>query len=214
MKEITYGLYDYFRSSAAYRVRIALNLKGIAAQHHEVHLLNEGGQHRKPDYLKLNPQGLVPALVLPSGDVLTQSLAIIEYLEECHPDPALLPADPVERARVRAAALSIACDIHPLNNLRVLGYIKDRFGQGEDAVTAWYHHWIEIGFAALEAMLDDGAFCFGDAPGLADVCLVPQVFNARRFKVDMDQFPRITAIDARLNEMPAFVDAHPDRHGS
>ncbi|HNG66436.1 MAG TPA: maleylacetoacetate isomerase, partial [Thauera aminoaromatica] len=181
-------LYTYFRSSAAYRVRIALNLKGLDYEAVPVHLVRGGGEHRQPAYLGLNPAGLVPALE-DQGQVLTQSLAIIEYLEESHPQPALLPAAPLDRARVRAIAQAIACDIHPVNNLRVLQYLTRELDASEEQKNAWYRHWIGVGLQAVEAMLAGdartGAFCHGDTPGLADCCLVPQVFNARRFGCEL-----------------------------
>lgn len=207
-------LYTYFRSSAAYRVRIALNLKGIDYQAVPVHLVRDGGQHRSADYLALNPQGLVPALAV-DGQVLTQSLAIMEYLDETHPDPALLPADPLGRARVRAIAQAIACDIHPINNLRVLQYLGGTLGLDQAAKDAWYRHWIETGLQAVEAMLDSdqrtGAFCHGDQPGLADCCLVPQVFNARRFNCDLSALPTIVAITETCENLEVFNQAAPAR---
>jgi maleylpyruvate isomerase len=203
-------LYTYFRSSAAYRVRIALNLKGIAAEMVPVHLLKDGGQQTKPDYLARNPQGLVPALELDDGTVLTQSLAIIEYLEQIKPAPRLIPADPVMAARVRAAALAIACDIHPLNNLRVLNYLKGPLGRGQAEVDAWYRYWVmEGGLQAVERMVTGDPFCFGAAPTLADVALVPQLFNARRFDVALDHLPKILAADAACAKLEAFAKAHP-----
>lgn len=204
-------LYGYFRSSAAYRVRIALNLKGLAYAQAPVSLLR--GEQRGADYLALNPQGLVPAL-LDKGVLLTQSLAICEYLDEAYPDSArLLPDGAVGRAQVRAVAQAIACDIHPLNNLRVLNYLKAELGQGEDARGAWYRHWVATGFAALEQQLaaSAGQYCFGDTPTLADVCLLPQVFNAQRFAVDMNAYPLLARIAANLDALPAFADAHPLR---
>lgn len=207
-------LYTYFRSSAAYRVRIALNLKGIDYQAVPVHLVRDGGQHRSADYLALNPQGLVPALAV-DGQVLTQSLAIMEYLDETHPDPALLPADPLGRARVRAIAQAIACDIHPINNLRVLQYLGGTLGLDQAAKDAWYRHWIETGLQAVEAMLDSdqrtGAFCHGDQPGLADCCLVPQMFNARRFNCDLSALPTIVAITEACENLEVFNQAAPAR---
>ena len=203
-------LFDYSRSSASYRVRIALALKGIAYDRIEVNLL-EGAQ-RNEDYRALNPQGLVP--MLDTGERrLTQSLAIVEWLESAHPDPALLPADPGDRAHVRALALAIACDIHPLNNLRVLKYLGGALEAAEDARAAWYRHWVAEGFAALEAMAAPhaGRFLFGDSPTLADVCLVPQMFNARRFDVPLDDYPLLVGIDAAAAALPAFAEAHPDR---
>ena len=205
-------LYTYFRSSAAYRVRIALNLKGIDYQAVPVHLVRNGGEHKSTDYLALNPQGLVPALAV-DGQVLTQSLAILEYLDETHPDPALLPADPLGRARVRAIAQAIACDIHPINNLRVLQYLGGTLGLDQAAKDDWYRHWVQTGLQAVEAMLAadrrTGAFCHGDQPGLADCCLVPQVFNARRFNCDLTALPTIMRIAERCEQIDAFNQAAP-----
>lgn len=207
-------LYGYFRSSAAYRVRIALNLKGLAYDQDFVHLTRGGGQQFDPNYLRLNPAGLVPTLV-DGPAVLTQSLAIIEYLEETHPAPPLLPFGAVARARVRAIALTVACDIHPLNNLRVLNYLTRDLGHSEDDKLRWYRHWIAKGLGALETMLDGhpmtGRCCQGDQPTLADVCLVPQVFNARRYNCDLKPYPTVTRITDTCNELPAFADAAPDR---
>ncbi len=204
-------LYTYFRSSAAYRVRIALNLKGIACEAMPVDL--RPGAHRQPDYLTRNPQGLVPALE-DGGAVIAQSLAIIEYLEETQPHPALLPAGPLDRARVRSMALTIACDIHPLNNLRVLNYLRSQLGQDEAAVDAWYRHWIAEGLRALEEEAKrasgDGRHMFKAQVTLADVCLVPQMFNARRFKCNVEPFPTLRAICAHLETLPAFAHAAPD----
>ena len=205
-------LYNYYRSSAAYRVRIALNLKGITWQHVGVHLLK--AQHRAPDYLKLNPAGLVPTLVADDGAVLTQSLAIMEYLEEMMPEStALLPKGAVDRAHVRALALSLVCDVHPLNNVRVLKYLTSELGVTTDQKNAWIAHWISLGLAAFEQTLAQsnmsGHFCFDDMPTLADAVLVPQVFSARRFNVDMTKYPRIVAIDALCNTLPAFIGANP-----
>ncbi len=204
-------LYGYFRSSAAYRVRIALNLKGLAYRQAPVSLLK--AEQRSAEFLALNPQGLVPALQ--DGDVLlTQSLAICEYLDDAYPHTApLLPADPVLRARVRAVAQAIACDIHPVNNLRILNYLKDELGQDEAGRNSWYRHWVSEGFAALESLLaaQSGPFCFGENITLADVCLLPQVFNAQRFNVDMAPYPRLAAIADALAEVPVFADAHPSR---
>ncbi|WP_445376610.1 maleylacetoacetate isomerase [Niveispirillum fermenti] len=201
-------LHTYFRSSAAYRVRIALALKGIAWDAVPVHLLKDGGQQKAPAYRALNPIGLVPTLV--DGDtVIPQSLAILEYLEETHPTPALLPAGPVARARARAMALTVACDIHPLNNLRVLSYLRGPLDQGEEAVNAWIAHWIAEGFQALEQMAEGPDFCLGGAPGLADLCLVPQMFNARRFNIDLAPYPTLVAIDAHCQTLEAFQVAAP-----
>ena len=203
-------LYTYFRSSAAYRVRIALNLKGLTPDMVSIHLQKEGGLNKKPEYRAVNPQMKVPALKLDSGDVLIQSLAIIEYLDEVHPQPPLLPRDSVERAKVRALAQVIACDIHPLNNTAPLRYLKHELGQAQDKIDAWYHHWILDGFAAVEALISDGPYAFGNEITLADVCLVPQVANARRFKVPLDRFPRIVAVDAACAKIPAFQRARPE----
>jgi maleylacetoacetate isomerase len=204
-------LYDYFRSSAAYRVRIALNLKGVAPERAFVHLRRN--DQRSEDYLALNPQGLVPMLVADDGAVLTQSLAIIEYLDEAHPAPPLLPVTPSERARVRGIALEIACDIHPLNNLRVLQYLKNTLGVSEEQKDAWYKYWIDVGLEALETRLArdpaTGRFCHGDAPTLADICLVPQLANARRMNIDVAPFPTLTRIEAAAISLPAFVAAAP-----
>ncbi|MCX9156450.1 maleylacetoacetate isomerase [Niveibacterium sp. 24ML] len=207
-------LYTYFRSSAAYRVRIALNLKGLKPETLPVHLLRGGGEQKQPDYLALNPQALVPALE-DDGHLLTQSLAIIEYLDEVVPAPPLLPADAPGRARVRAIAQSIACEIHPLNNLRVLAYLTKTLGVADAARQDWYRHWVFTGFGALETQLSRdpacGVFCHGDSPTIADCCLVPQVFNARRFEIDLSAFPTLVRIDAACQRLAAFVDAAPAR---
>ena len=203
-------LYTYFRSSAAYRVRIALNLKGIAYEAIPIHLTKNGGAQNAPEFRAVNPQGRLPALALDNGDILTQSLAIVEYLDETHPKPPLLPADPVERAKVRALADLIACDIHPLNNLIALQYLRRELKHEQGAIDTWYHHWIVQGFAALEAMLKPGPYSFGREVTLADVCLVPQVFNARRLKVPLDKFPNIVAVDAACLKLPAFDKARPE----
>lgn len=206
-------LYTYFRSSAAYRVRIALNLKGLAYEPRLVHLVRDGGEQHRPQYRALNPQGLVPALV-DGSRVLTQSLAIIEYLEERHPEPPLLPADAAGRARVRALAQTVACDIHPLNNRRVLVYLETRLGLAREAILGWYCHWVAEGFMGLEALLarspDTGAFCHGDQPTLADVCLVPQVYNAIRYGCDLTAYRRVGEIHERCQALPAFRAAAPD----
>jgi maleylacetoacetate isomerase len=203
-------LYTYFRSSAAYRARIALNLKGLPAEMISIHLQKEGGLNRKPPYRAINPQMRLPALQLDSGEVLIQSLAIIEYLDELHPQPPLLPRDPIARARVRALAQVIACDIHPLNNVGPLRYLKNELGHDQAKIDAWYHHWILDGFEALEALLGPGPYSLGSEITLADVCLVPQVANARRFKVPLDKFPKIVAADAACNKLAAFDKARPE----
>ena len=204
-------LHTYFRSSASYRVRIALNLKGLEAEHVPVHLNRGGGEQFGAGFRALNPQALVP--VWSDGAlVLTQSLAIMEYLDERYPAPPLLPATPGDRARVREIALAIACDIHPLNNLRVLKYLTGSLGAPEDAKNAWVRHWIGLGLQALEARLAaqrSGPFCFGDQPTMADCCLVPQLFNAQRFGVDLGPYPTLRSIDAACAALPAFANAHP-----
>ena len=210
-------LYTYFRSSAAYRVRIALGLKGLPYDSHAVHLVKDGGQQHTSAYRDLNPQALVPSLQTEDGTAtLTQSLAIMEYLEEAYPQaPALLPADLVGRARVRALAQVVACEIHPLNNLRVLRYLTQEMGLSSTQKDAWYAHWIALGLGALEEMLATssatGRFCHGDQPTLADCCLVPQVFNARRFDCPMDGYPTIARIVAACEQLPAFEQAAPEQ---
>ncbi len=206
-------LYTYFRSSAAWRVRIALALKKVTAEPVFVHLLRDGGEQLRPEYRARNPAGLVPTLEVEPGRNLTQSVSIIEWLEETHPLPPLLPQDPFERARVRGFALTIACEIHPLNNLRVLRYLKRDMGQ-EDAVRdRWYAHWIGEGLTALEAMLAgvSGPFCFGNAPTLADVCLVPQMANARRMNCPVEAYPSLLRAEAEALKLPAFAETAPDR---
>ena len=203
-------LYSYFRSSAAYRVRIALNLKGLPYEMVPIHLTRDGGQQRKPDFVAVNPQMRVPVLALSGGEVLTQSLAIIEYLDETNPDPPLLPAEALDRAKVRSIAQLIACDIHPLNNLMALQYIKRQLKHEQPEIDAWYHHWVLQGFAALEAMIEPGPYAFGGRVTLADLCLVPQVFNARRLKVPLETFPKIVAVDAACLKLPAFDKARPE----
>jgi len=203
-------LYSYFRSSAAYRVRIALNFKEIAYDMVPIHLQKDGGRHKSAEYRAINPQMRVPALELPGGEVLVQSLAIINYLEETFPEPALLPPDARSRAHVRAIADIIACDIHPLDNLAPLNYLRDPLKQDQEAVRTWYRHWIHEGFAAIEALIKPGPYAYGPAVTLADVCLVPQVANAKRFKVPLDAFPKILTAEEACQQLPAFEKARPE----
>jgi len=203
-------LYSYFRSSAAYRVRIAFSLKGLGYDTIPIHLQKEGGMNRKPAYRAVNPQMRLPALKLETGEVLTQSLAIMEYLDEVYPHPPLLPRDPVERAEVRAMAQLIACDIHPLNNVGPLRYIKNELGQDQSKIDAWYHHWVLEGFDALEELVQPGPYAYGTDVTLADLCIVPQVVNARRLKVPLDRFPKIVAVDAACAKLAAFEEARPE----
>jgi maleylpyruvate isomerase len=205
-------LYGYFRSSAAFRVRIALNLKKLDYENAFIHLRR--GDQTGPEFLGVNPQGLVPALET-GEQLLTQSLAIIEYLDETHPEPPLLPRDAAGRARARALAAIVACDIHPLNNLRVLRYLHRPLGHDQKAIEDWYNHWITSGFNALERLLADdprtGLFCHGDTPGLADIALVPQVYNAHRYPLDLDPYPTIMRIHQNCKALDAFAAADPDR---
>jgi maleylacetoacetate isomerase len=203
-------LYSYFRSSAAYRVRIALNLKGLTYETVSVHLVKDGGHNRRPEFRAINPQMRVPAFVTDAGETLIQSLAIIEYLDETHPDPPFLPKDPLARAKVRALAELIACDIHPLNNTSPLRYLKNQMGQEQSAIDTWYHHWILEGFEALEALIKPGPYACGKAVTIADICLVPQVANARRLKVPLEKFPKIVGVDAACLALPAFERARPE----
>jgi maleylacetoacetate isomerase/maleylpyruvate isomerase len=207
------ALYGYWRSTAAYRVRVALELKGLTWENRPVHLVRDGGEQHTAAYHALNPQELVPAL-LDGERVFTQSLAIAEYLDEMYPEPPLLPVDPRGRARVRALALTIACDIHPLGNLRVLQQLERQFGATEAQRAEWSRHWMSQGFAAIEALLADnvatGAFCHGDTPGLADICLVPQVYNARRWNLSLDPYPTVQRIDAACAALEAFRTAAPE----
>lgn len=203
-------LYSYFRSSAAYRVRIALNLKGLPYEMVPIHLTKDGGRQHAPEYRAINPQARVPSLEVSNGNILTQSMAIIEYLDETHPEPPLLPADALDRAQVRAIAQLIACDIHPLNNLVALQYLKRQLKHEQAQVDVWYHHWITEGFAALETLLGGGPYAWGASVTLADVCLVPQVANARRFKISLDKFPKIVAAETACLKLPAFDRARPE----
>jgi maleylacetoacetate isomerase len=203
-------LFDYFRSSASYRVRIALNLKGV--EHDSVSVDLAGGAQKAEDYRDRNPQGFVPMLQV-GGRRITQSLAIIDWLDATYPEPGLSPQDADDRAHVWAMSLIVACDIHPLNNLRVLKYLVGPLGQQENTKNQWYAHWIREGFGALESMATPraGHFLFGDKPTLADICLVPQMYNARRFNVPLDDFPLLGRVDREANRMEAFAAAHPDR---
>lgn len=205
--------YGYFRSSAAYRCRIALNLKGISYKFVPVHLRRNGGEQKQPNYLALNPQGLVPALDV-DGTILTQSLAIIEYLDDAYPVPHLLPRDALKRAQARAFAEIIACDIHPLQNLRVLQYLKQELKKTQEEADKWCQNWIHKGLSACEALIDaqdqKSDFAFGNAPGLADICLIPQLYAAERFGVDLSLMPNLLKIQKNCNELPAFLNARPD----
>ena len=203
-------LYDYFRSSASYRVRIALNLKGIDYEQRASSLVQ--GEQQAPSYRQLNPQGFVPMLEI-DGERLTQSLSIIVYLDQKYREPPLMPAKPADSAHVRSLALAVACDIHPLNNLRVLKYLRGPLGVSEEAKDEWYRHWVAEGLAALEEMARPkaGAFLFGDTPTIADVCLVPQLYNARRFSVPLTDYPTLRRADETASAHAAFADAHPDR---
>jgi len=207
-------LYTFFRSSASYRVRIALNLKGLDYEQVPIHLRRGGGDQLQPVYTRINPQALVPALE-DDGRFLTQSLAIIEYLDERYPNPPLLPAPAPDRALVRSMALVIACEVHPIQNLRVLKYLKDEFKHSDDDVNHWAQHWIDLGLAALQEMVMAapirGRFCFGDTPSLADICLVPQLANARRFGCDLALYPKLLEIEANCSTLPAFAAAAPEK---
>lgn len=203
-------LYTYFRSSAAYRVRIALNLKDLPYRMEAIHLTKDGGRQFTDAFRAINPQMRVPALQLSGGEVLTQSLAIIDYLDEVYPDPPLLPVDALGRARVRAAAQIVACDIHPLNNLVALRYLKRTLHHEQAEIDAWYHNWVIEGFMALEQMIAPGPYCFGSHVTLADICLVPQVYNARRLKVPLEAFPKIVDVEAACLKLPAFDKGRPE----
>jgi maleylpyruvate isomerase len=203
-------LYSYFRSSAAYRVRIALNLKGIAYETAPIHLVKDGGRNKRPEFRAINPQMRLPALVTPAGDMLIQSLAIIDYLDVTYPDPPLFPKDPTARAKARALAEIVACDIHPLNNIGPLRYLKNVMAQEQSAIDAWYHHWVIAGFEAIEALIEGAPYACGGQVTLADLCLVPQVYNARRLKVPLDKFPKIVAADEACLKLDAFGRARPE----
>ena len=206
--------HGYFRSSSSYRLRIAFNLKGLDYQFVPVHLIRDGGQQKTEAYKALNPQGLVPTLEV-GETVLTQSPAILEWLDETYPEPALLPSDPTEKAHVRAFAQVIGCEIHPLQNLRVLSYLRENYDQDQSGIEAWCQRWIGDGLAACEALLErhnnEAPFCFGETPGLADIYLIPQVFSATRFKVDLSGLPNVNRIAAHCENLPAFAEAHPTK---
>lgn len=207
-------LYTFFRSSASYRVRIALNLKSIPYEQAAIHLRRGGGEQFSSAYKAINPQALVPALE-DNGRIFTQSLAIIEYLEETHPNPPLLPTDAADKALVRSMAMVIACEVHPIQNLRVLNYVKKEYGQTDERVNRWAQHWIDLGLTALERMVlaqpKRGQFCFGGTPTLADICLIPQLGNARRYGCDVSKYPTIMTIEKNCMELPAFADAAPEK---
>jgi maleylacetoacetate isomerase len=207
-------LYTFFRSSASYRVRIALNLKGIAYEQAPIHLRRGGGEQLTAAYRAVNPQALVPALE-DNGRIFTQSLAIIEYIDEKHPNPPLLPTDPADKALVRSMAMIIACEVHPIQNLRVLNHVKKEYGQTDDQVNRWAQHWIDLGLSALEQMIvaqaRRGKLCFGDAPTLADICLVPQLGNARRYGCELSKYPAIREIEKNCMTLVAFADAAPEK---
>ncbi len=200
-------LWGYFRSSAAYRLRIALNLKGISYQDRFIHLAK--GEQGEAEFIAINPQKLLPVFETDDGDYLTQSMAVLEYLEETWPEIPLLPGDAIRKARIRAVADIIACDIHPIDNLRILKYLKDPLGLEQDQVDTWYVHWIKLGFDAIEPAIEGKEFCFGDTATLADVCLMPQLFNAHRFNMSLDEYPKIKAVEAHCQKIAAFIDAHP-----
>ncbi len=207
-------LYTFFRSSASYRVRIALNLKGLTYESAPIHLRRGGGEQLGAAYKAINPQALVPAFE-DNGKILTQSLAIIEYLDETHPNPALLPKDPADKALVRSMALVVACEVHPIQNLRVLNYVKKEYNQTDEQVNRWGQHWIDLGLSALEQMIvaqpKRGKVCFGDVPTLADICLIPQLGNARRYGCDLSKYPSIVEIEKHCNALPAFANAAPEK---
>lgn len=207
-------LYGYFRSSASYRVRIALNLKGLVVEHVPVHLLKDGGQQKQPSHRARNPQALVPVLECDDGTLITQSMAIIEYLDAVYPSSCLIPNDPVQAAKVRAASQVIACEISPIANLRILQYLKGPLAQPQGAVDQWMKHWMLTGgLDAIEQLVSGSVFCFGDAPTMADCVLIPQLFNAKRFNIDYSHLPKICRVEQNCVQLRAFADAHPAKQG-
>ncbi len=202
-------LYGYFRSSTSYRVRILVGLKSLNVQHVEVDLIKNGGQHKHANFLAMNPQGLLPVLELPNGQILTQSPAIMEYLDEAYPNKKMLPEAAIDRAKVRAMMSLVACEIHPLNNLRVLNYLKGELHHSQDETDIWYRHWVKNGFHALEQMVGDGGYCYGSTLSMADIYLIPQLYNARRFNLDMAPYPKLVKIGDKCKKIPAFIAAHP-----
>ncbi|MGI9481551.1 MAG: maleylacetoacetate isomerase [Hyphomicrobiales bacterium] len=205
-------LYDFWRSSAAYRVRIVLNLKGLEAERTFINISPARLEHNEPAYREINPQGFVPLLVLDDGTKITQSMAICEYLDEMHPNPRLIPEVPLARADIRALAQMVACDIHPLNNARVLRFLKETLNHDQETIAkTWYAHWIREGFDAMEQVIDDGGYCRGETPSLADAFLIPQIYNAHRFEVDLAPYPRIRRVEKTCNGMEAFAAAAPEK---
>lgn len=204
-------LYGYFRSSAAYRVRIALNLKNLPYETVPIHLVKDGGRHRTAEYRAINPQMRVPALALSGGERLIQSLAIIEYLDEVYPDPPLLPANAEHRALTRALAQIVACDIHPLNNSGTMAYLRGALGQTDESINAWYAHWVRESFDAIEQMIEPAPYACGAHVTVADICLIPQIYNARRFMVPLDDYPKIAAVEIACNKLAAFDKARPEK---
>lgn len=207
-----YKLYGYYRSSTSYRVRILANLKNIDIELVDVNLIKNGGEQHLPEFRALNPQGIVPVLQLPNGDVLTQSPAILEYLDAIFPQQPMMPIDLIARAKIQAMMNLIACEIHPVNNLRILKYLKGTLDIAQGDVDIWYKHWVVEGFDALEKLVGDQGFCFGNNLTMADIYFMPQLYNARRFEVDLSPYPKLLKIEAQCNKIDAFIAAHPDKH--